>query len=132
MQAVVLLDAVRAFNGPGFVPGMASRGMQMPRQENDMSAPTEIEVYSVGLLFDLKHLHAALRHPAHGMTRRNHLRAFGRRVAGSWRRRSYWNGYLAEVHYPPAGLMHRTCGTGWTRKAAARSLGLRLWEDNRA
>lgn len=96
-----------------------------------MSNPTEIEVYPVGLLSDLRHLRGVLRHPSHGMNRRKHLRAFGRRVTSSWRRRSYWNGYLAEVHCPPAGLMHRRCGRGWTKRAAARSLGLRLWEDNR-
>jgi hypothetical protein len=49
MQAVVLLDAVRAFNGPGFVPGMASRGMQMPRQENDMT-PDDLGNWSLALI----------------------------------------------------------------------------------
>lgn len=96
-----------------------------------MTDPTEIEVYPVGVLLDLRNLRRKLRHPGHGMTRWRELRAAARWFRRSWRRRSYWNGYLAEVHYPPAGLTHRRAGRGWTRRAAARSLGLRLWEDNR-
>jgi len=47
-----------------------------------------------------------------------------------WRNRNYWNGFLAEVDYPPAGLTHTMCGRGWTRRAAARDLGYKLWKDN--
>ena len=48
-----------------------------------------------------------------------------------WRSvRNYFNGYLAEWHYPPEGFVHGLCGTGWTRKAALRSLGRRIVAQN--
>lgn len=50
---------------------------------------------------------------------------------GNWRAvRNCWNGYLAEWHYPPEGLIHGRCGTGWTRKAALRSLGKHIVAQN--
>ena len=49
----------------------------------------------------------------------------------NWRAvRNYFNGYLAEWHFPPEGFAHGRCGSGWTRKAALRSLGRRIVEQN--
>lgn len=49
----------------------------------------------------------------------------------NWRAvRNYFNGYLAEWHYPPEGFVHGRCGTGWTRKAALRRIGRRIVEQN--
>lgn len=49
----------------------------------------------------------------------------------NWRAiRNCFNGYMAEWHYPPAELIHSRCGTGWTRRAALRSLGRHLVKAN--
>lgn len=44
--------------------------------------------------------------------------------------RNYFNGYLAEWHYPPEGVNHYRCGRGWTKRAAIRRLGVHLAESN--
>ena len=47
--------------------------------------------------------------------------------AHNWRAvRNYFNGYLAEWHYPPEGMQHTHCGRGWTRRAALRRLGAHI------
>ena len=98
-------------------------------REQDAALERSISVYRVGLFSDLWFAWADLRR---GPRDRKWWRIKNRlrQVARSWRRRSYWNGFLAEVNYPPAGLKHLTCGRGWTRRAAARDLGLKLWKDN--
>ena len=88
---------------------------------------TAISVYPVGMMAMLLSLRSAITHRSLGyFTWRWHARGFAR----DWRNRNYWNGFLAEVDYPPAGLTHTRCGRGWTRRRAARSLGLQLWKDN--
>lgn len=87
-----------------------------------MSERTRISVYPVGLLADVKHrkITYGLRYVRDRATERN------------WRAvRNYFNGYLAEVDCPPAGLRHTRCGRGWTRRAALSSLGRHLGDDNR-
>lgn len=64
----------------------------------------ETLVYPVGALRDWQEARR-------GLGWRNRWRWFTR----SWRRRSYWNGYLAEH----AGCPHNA-GRGWTRRAALR------------
>ena len=91
-----------------------------------MSVEHGIGTYPVGVL-------AAL------LTRRGRLRAL-RQVARymahqakrhNWRAiRNCWNGYLAEWHYPPAGVVVYRCGSGWTRRAALRSLGRNIVAAN--
>ncbi len=74
--------------------------------------PGVIDVYPVGFYSDVRRLLMALR--------MGHWRDISyqvRRIARSWRRRSYWNGYLAEVGHPVA-----LCGHGWTRRRALLSL----------
>ena len=85
---------------------------------NDMPG---IETYPVGLLADLKqHRH---RRGAAYLRRQIEAR--------NWRAvRNYFNGYLAEWHYPPEGMNHLRCGKGWTRAAARRSLGRRIVKAN--
>ena len=80
-----------------------------------------IGTYPVGLLADIKH-----RKVRHG------LRYVVRQAkAGNWRAaRNHFNGYLAEWHYPPDGLVQRRCGRGWTRRAARRRLGRHLVSGN--
>lgn len=73
------------------------------------------QVYPVGLLSDLIHLRGAWRHGPPGAFR-SRLRYFLRCVRSDVRRRSYWNGYLAELE----GAGH--CGHGWTKARARRSL----------
>ncbi len=89
--------------------------------------PTII-VYPVGLFLDVARLRSV------GISQiRIGLGYFMRQIKRrNWRAvRNYFNGFLAEVNYPPSGLRHTCCGKGWTRKAAARDLGYRLWLDNR-
>jgi hypothetical protein len=64
----------------------------------------ETDVYAVGLLRDW--LHAR---------RTGEYRLRWRWFCRSWRRRSYWNGYLAEH----AQCAHNA-GRGWTKRAASR------------
>lgn len=78
-----------------------------------------VDIYAVGLVRDIHTLDSHLANPKH-WTRSAAWRTFRRSVARSWRRRSYWNGYLAEPYDWPAGL--RRCGSGWTRGRALRSL----------
>ena len=74
-----------------------------------------IGTYPVGLLSDIKRRRVRL-----GI--KNYLIPQIKRR--NWRAvRNYFNGYLAEWHYPPEGFVHGRCGTGWTRRAALRSLG---------
>ena len=80
--------------------------------------PCVIDVYPVGFYSDVRRLLMALR--------MGHWRDISyqvRRIARSWRRRSYWNGYLAEVGHPIA-----TCGRGLTRRRALLRLEARLRE----
>lgn len=86
-----------------------------------MSEERGIGTYPVGLLAHLKH-----RQVRYG------LRYVVRQAKkGNWRAvRSYFNGYLAEWHYPPEGLVQGTCGRGWTRRAARRRLGRHLVSNN--
>ena len=57
--------------------------------------------------------------------------AWKRAKARNWRAlRNYFNGYLAEWHFPPDGLRHSRCGRGWTKRAAIRRLGVLLAHEN--
>lgn len=81
-----------------------------------------IGTYPVGLLADLKR-----RRLIHGL--RGYLwRQIKRK---NWRAvRQYFNGYLAEWHYPPAGVTIHLCGKGWTRRGAIRRLGIHIAKVN--
>lgn len=83
-----------------------------------MTAPS-IDVYPVGLLADLIH---------HRGARRIIRTLRERRTRASLR--SYLNGYLAEINYPPRDLRHTRCGHGWTQRRALARLGIYLAEDN--
>ena len=76
-----------------------------------------IETYPVGLFRDLQQ-----RRLRYGITYlKRHVKA------RNWRAvRNYFNGYLAEWHYPPEGMQHTHCGRGWTRRAALRRLGAHI------
>jgi hypothetical protein len=87
-----------------------------------MTEQSGIEAYPLGILSDIKR-----RRVRYGI--RNYLipQVRGR----NWRAvRNYFNGYLAEWHYPPAGMRHSRCGRGWTKRAAIRRLGIHLAENN--
>lgn len=83
---------------------------------------SHISTYPVGLLADIRHgrrLKTIIGHMRYQVERRN------------WRAlRNYFNGYLAEWHYPPEGVQHRRAGKGWTRSAALRDLGRHIVESN--
>lgn len=76
----------------------------------------ETRVYPVGLLRDL----VSLR------TGRFTARQFARWFRASWRRRSYWNGYLAEP--VSEAVTFTRCGTGWTQRRASADLCRHLGE----
>lgn len=87
-----------------------------------MNDAAGIETYPVGLFSDIQ------RHRLRYGLRTYLLRQIRRR---NWRAvRNYFNGYLAEWHYPPEGMIIRRCGRGWTRGAALRNLGRRIVEAN--
>lgn len=87
-----------------------------------MSEEHGIGTYPVGLLAHMKRrrIRNGIRHYLIPQIKRRNWRAV----------RNYFNGYLAEWHFPPEGFIHGRCGTGWTRKAALRSLGRRIVEQN--
>lgn len=87
-----------------------------------MNEERGIGTYRVGLLSDIKRRRVwyGLRCYLWPQIKRRNWRAV----------RNYFNGYLAEWHYPPEGFIHGRCGRGWTRKAALRSLGRRIVEQN--
>lgn len=86
---------------------------------------TEIDVYPVGVLDDLRFAYRAIR-SGHSREGYGKIRSSIRYVvdsvrAGNWRSvRNSFNGYLAEPTPFPEGL--KGCGSGWTRKRALRSL----------
>lgn len=81
-----------------------------------------IGTYPVGLLSDIKR-----KRVRSGV--KNYLLPQVKRR--NWRSvKNYFNGYLAEWHFPPDGFIHGRCGTGWTRKRALRRLGKRVVEQN--
>lgn len=80
--------------------------------------PGVIDVYPVGFYRDLRNLIGILA-VGHWWDASHLLRW----IARSWRRRSYWNGYLAEVGHPIA-----MCGRGLTRRRALLRLEARLRE----
>jgi hypothetical protein len=81
-----------------------------------------ISVYPVGLLSDIKR-----RRVWRGI--RGYL--IPQIQDRNWRAvKNYFNGYLAEIDYPPVTLNFFRCGKGWTRRAALSSLGRRLGADN--
>ena len=75
-----------------------------------------VDVYPVGFYSDLKRAwgEARLRSVREGAGR------LARDVRRSWRRRSYWNGFLAEPYHMPPNVAR--CGRGFTRTGALRSL----------
>lgn len=78
------------------------------------------DVYPVGLLHDLRGAWLIVRATApDNRTKLRAIRRLGREFRKHWRRRSYWNGYLAE----PTEAGHWTrCGHGWTQIRARRDL----------
>lgn len=91
-----------------------------------MSEESFIEAYPVGFFQDLRRLRVNNHVVGRGRAFKNFWYWFKR----SYKRRSYWNGYLAEWHYPPEGMRHTQCGKGWTKKAAIRRLGKHIMEMN--
>lgn len=87
-----------------------------------MSDSMGIETYPVGLLDDLRRrrLRYGLGTYLLGQIKRRNWRAV----------RSYFNGYLAEWHFAPEGVTLDRSGSGWTRRAALRSLGRHIVEAN--
>lgn len=87
-----------------------------------MTEQSGIEAYPVGLLWDIKRRRV-------GRSLRGYLWPLIKKR--KWRSvRSYFNGYLAEWHYPPEGMKHYRAGRGWTRRAAIRRLAQHIAESN--
>ena len=81
-----------------------------------------IEVYPVGFFSDIKRkrLKYGLKHYLLGQVKRRNWRAV----------KNYFNGFLAEWHYPPEQSRHTTCGTGWTKKRALHRYGVHIAKSN--
>lgn len=79
--------------------------------------PNGVDVYPVGLLADLRFVYGTVRRaPRHTREAWRKLRNGWRQ---GWRKRSYWNGYLAE---PTPNVAWVSAGHGWTKGRAARGL----------
>jgi hypothetical protein len=91
-----------------------------------------VNVYPVGALAYLLRIKAALSPtPSRLMAtlireghapadwRRQHVASALYLIRRHWRRRSTWNGYLAE---PTVDILWTRCGHGWTKGRALRSL----------
>lgn len=83
-----------------------------------------VDVYPVGLLADLRligRLLNPLTTPGIPLTGRYRgIRRTIRNIRAAPRRRSAWNGYLAEPRAFPAHMTR--CGHGWTRRRALHDL----------
>lgn len=95
----------------------------------------QVDVYTVGVLSDMRLAYRATRRGKYelAVSFLEHSRKSVRRniKARNWRALgNEFNGYLAEVNYPPEGLRHSRCGHGWTRRRAVRRLGQYLAADN--
>lgn len=96
---------------------------------------TTIDVYPVGVLSALRRARGYMRRDRKDLalrTLRQEWDLLHRQISKrDWHNlRQSFNGYLAEVNYPPDGLRHNRCGRGWTKRRAMRSLGERLAADN--
>lgn len=87
-----------------------------------MNEQSGIEAYPVGLLSDIKsrRVWRGIRGDLFPQIKRRKWRAV----------RNYFNGYLAEWHYPPEAVRHYRCGRGWTKRAAIRRLGIHIAKSN--
>jgi hypothetical protein len=88
-----------------------------------------MSVYPVGLLRDLRQFAHGLHRPRSVRRLRYALRyPFHQARAGEWRAvKNYFNGYLAEPDPWPPGATR--CGTGWTKRRAARDFERSLRKD---
>lgn len=84
----------------------------------------KVDIYPVGLLADLKRLRADWWMEGSGYA----VIRFVSQFRQSWRRRSYWNGYLAEVDSPNA----TRCGHGWTKMRARLDLARHVCRTERS
>lgn len=84
---------------------------------------TEVDIYPVGLLSDLKRFRGHWWCDGRRVAVRNLVRSFGR----GWRRRSYWNGYLAEAGWSAA----TRAGHGWTKSRARLDLARHVSQVSR-
>jgi hypothetical protein len=96
-----------------------------------------VDVYPVGVLADLLAIRVALDPRAPRPTghqpryvppndwRRKTITHRWRSIRRHWRRRSAWNGYLAEPYDSNSGTWTR-CGHGWTVRRAVADLGRHL------
>ncbi|MGP5071682.1 hypothetical protein ACTXI0_04660 [Arthrobacter rhombi] len=83
---------------------------------------SHIGTYPVGLLRDIKRKRGLVGVRRYLWPRIKHK---------NWRAaRNYFNGYLAEWHFPPEGVLIHKAGKGWTRRAAIRRLGIHIAEVN--
>lgn len=89
-----------------------------------------IGTYAVGLLYDILRLIERLQMGKEHRQRVTPFRTFWFSFRMHWRNKSYWNGYLAEWHYPPNDVIIHKCGHGWTRRRALRRLGTYLVQSN--
>ena len=87
----------------------------MSQTAETIDALGPVIVYRVGFWHDVFYAFRAAR-----LGQWEKARYLPRNVRRSWRRRSYWNGWLAEPQEWPDGL--KRCGAGWTYTGALRDL----------
>lgn len=90
-----------------------------------MSVDSGIEVYRVGFFKDLEMLKRRIKTRSVGS-----WRAFFWQVRRLGKKPSYWRGYEAQWHFPPAGMKIWKVGKGWTKKRALRRLAKHVVKSN--
>lgn len=96
------------------------------------SSERPVDVYPVGFLRDALQVWRAfrLRRQLPPGVVKSEARKYARWFRRSWRRKSYWNGYLAEPTWPgDQSPQWRRCGSGWTKRRALRSLSRHTFWD---
>jgi hypothetical protein len=78
-----------------------------------------VNVYEVGFFRDVRTLYRRIKYRNLRRYPFDPFKPFFRSVAQSWKRKSYWNGFLVE---PLESGKAKACGRGWTKGLAFRSL----------
>lgn len=89
-----------------------------------------IGTYRVGVFHDWARMLQRISYGKEHRQTTKPIRAFLRLLRSNWKSKSYWNGYLAEWHYPPEDMAEPAAGHGWTRRRALRRLGVIIVLNN--
>lgn len=96
---------------------MKPTGQRDARWQREI-AGLNVDLYAVGLLANLRMLKAYFKTGVDRKWVRHH---FWYSLRHNWRRKNFYNGWMAEPK--DSSIPFKRCGTGWTRARAIRRLG---------